>query len=99
MLASILSVAAPFVFRLLEKKFGPKTGTTKMATAIEMIEPLLEKLAASGKLGAAAPTKEELSAILEQLLTTEKQSPTWREQGELTVGGKRLVVEVVGEVE
>ena len=99
MLASILGTAAPFIFRLLEKKFGPKTGDTKMATAIEMLQPLLEKLAASGKLGSAAPTQAELKTLLEQLLNAEKQSPTWREQATLTAGGKKLIVEIIGEVE
>lgn len=99
MLESILGIAAPFVFRLLEKKFGPKTGDTKMSVALEMLQPLLDKLAAAGKLGSAAPTTDELKKMLEELLSAEKQSPTWREQGTLTAGGKRYIVEVIGEVE
>lgn len=98
MIATILGVVAPAVFRLLEAKLGPKTGETKMQTAVGVAETILGALAASGKLGSAAPAASEIRTILETLLAQEKAKPDWKEQGVVSMAGRRFVVEIVEEV-
>ena len=98
MVAAIIGAVAPALFRLLEAKLGPKTGDTKMQTAVSVAETILGALATSGKLGQAAPAAAEIKAILETLLSQEKQKPDWKEQGVVSMAGRRFVVEIVSEV-
>lgn len=98
MVAGILAAVAPAVFRLLEKRLGPKTGETKMQTAVSVGGTILGALAAAGKLGAAAPAAAEVRAILETLLSQEKAKADWKEQGVVSMAGRRFVVEIVEEV-
>lgn len=98
MVAGILAAVAPAVFRLLEKRLGPKTGDVKMQTAVGVASTILESLAAAGKLGAAAPAAAEVKAILETLLAQEKAKSDWKEQGVVSMAGRRFVVEIVEEV-
>jgi hypothetical protein len=98
MIAGILATAAPVIFRLLEKKFGPKTGETKMAVAADVFDLILGKLATAGKLGEPVPAKEQLVHLLEGLLSGEKQKSDWHEQGMALIAGKRFIVEIIGEV-
>lgn len=98
MIAGIIGAVAPALFRLLEKKLGPKTGETKMQTAVSVAETILGALAAAGKLGGAAPAAAEVKTILEALLAQEKAKPDWKEQGVAEMAGRRFVVEIVEEV-
>lgn len=98
MIASIVGMVAPVLFRVIEQKFGAKTGKAKMDTAVAAVKPILEALAAAGKLGGAAPEESALRAILEQALAIERQKPDWKEAGILTAGGKTYNVLVLGEV-
>ena len=98
MIPTIIAAVAPALFRLLEAKLGPKTGETKMATAVSVAETILGTLASAGKLGQAAPAAAEIKAILETLLSQEKAKPDWKEQGVVSMAGRRFVVEIVSEV-
>lgn len=98
MIASIIATVAPVLFRVIEQKFGAKTGKTKMDTAIASVKPILEALAAAGKLGGTAPDESALRIILEQVLTAERQKPDWKESGILEAGGKTYNIIILGEV-
>lgn len=68
---------APFliepVLKSVERLFGPKTGDTKMEVAIAAITPVLEKLAAAGKLP-GIPTEEVIRSVIEAIFQTNKSS-------------------------
>lgn len=98
MIASIVGMVAPILFRVIEQKFGAKTGKTKMDTAVAAVKPILEALAAAGKLGGAAPDDSALRILLEQVLSVERTKPDWKESGVLTAGGKTYNVLILGEV-
>jgi hypothetical protein len=98
MIPAIIAAVAPSLFRLLEAKFGPKTGDVKMQTAVEVAQVIMGKLATAGKLGSAAPAADELKSILETLLSQEKAKPDWKEQGVVSMKGRKFVVEIVDEV-
>lgn len=95
----IVTAVAPMLFRLVEKKFGSGTGDAKMKTVVNSIMPILEALAAAGRLGGSAPGADELTKMLEELLRGEKAKSDWKETGELRLGGKRFIVTVEGAVE
>ena len=99
MVLSILSKVAPFLFRFVEAKFKPKTGSTKMETVLGAVKVILEALGKSGDLGQAPPEDSELRTILEKLLTEERAKPDWVESGTLEARGKKLIVQIIGEIE
>lgn len=98
MLTTILAALAPTLFRVAESKFGAKSGSTKMAAVTDAAAAFVDKLAASGDLKQAAPTREELVAILEKILAAEKEKPDWSEKGVLELAGAKYIVTVVGKV-
>lgn len=98
MIASILAGVAPSLFRLLEKRLGPKTGSAKMQTAVSVAETIFGALATAGKIDGAAPSSEIIRSILEGMLAEEKQKPDWHEQGVADIAGRRFIVEVISEV-
>jgi hypothetical protein len=95
MIASVLGLVAPMLFRLLEKKFGPGTGSTKMQVVLDAVKPIVGALATSGQLAGPAPEDSQLRQLLESLLMTEKAKPDWSETGTLTIRGETYVVTVV----
>ena len=94
----ILTMVAPPLFRFVESKFKPKTGATKMTTVLNAIKALLEPLATAGELGGAVPSDNELLQLLEQLLTQEKAKADWKETAILELEGRKLIVQIIGEV-
>ncbi len=98
MIAAILAGVAPSLFRLLEKRFGPKTGSAKMQTAVSVAETIFGALATAGKIDGAAPSAEIIRSILEGMLADEKAKPDWQEAGVLTMDGRRFEVLVLREV-
>lgn len=67
-LAAIAKLAPVVIWptiRAVEALFGPKTGDVKMKAVLEALRPILEKLAAAGKLPGPAPGEAELAALVE----------------------------------
>lgn len=95
-LVNILTELAPKLFRVLEKKFGAKTGPTKMKVAADSTQVILDALATAGVIRPVE--RNTLISVLETLLAKEKQSPDWQEAGDLLVRGKQYRVLVVEEV-
>lgn len=98
MIAGILAQLAPTIFRVVEKLFGSKTGSTKMGATINAVTPILEALAAAGRLSGPAPQQDDVRKILEDLLRVEKAKPDWKEAGDLSFGGKVYRVFVIEEI-
>ena len=96
-ISALLGALAPVLFRRVEGLFRPKQGNEKMAAVIGAIKAILGPLAASGA-GPAVPPDSEIRALLEELLSQEKATATWREKGELSAGGKRWEIEIIKEL-
>lgn len=96
---ALIKLAAPAAFRVAEKIFGPKTGSTKMGLVYSQAKELLERAATAGKLSAAIPTEDEIRKALEAILADEKKAPDWREQSVVAVEGAQWVIEFVRKVE
>lgn len=99
MWTAIVGFLAPKIFKGLERAFGPKTGTTKMSTAMKMLTTFLEQMASAGTLGGPPPSEKELKDVLEDLLLKVRSDIDWPQRGVLDLaGGKRYEVVVIGEV-
>ena len=88
---------APQRLREAEELLPPGSGPEKKRMVLAGLLPILTQLAAAGR-AEALPDDSILGQILEEVLAAEKAKPDWREKGLLSVGGKRLVVQVIGEL-
>jgi hypothetical protein len=93
----LLARLAPQRLREAEDLLPPGTGATKKQMVLESLRPVLAQLATAG-IAEALPDDSVIGQILEEILTAEKAKPDWKEKGVLSVGGKRLVVQVIGEL-
>jgi hypothetical protein len=100
MISTILAFLGPvagLLAQVIEKKFGPKTGDTKRDTLFQMLKVILEKAGTAGKF--TEPWKEaDLLAAIEQVVQEQKKAGTLGEQGTLSIGSKRYVVQIVSEI-
>jgi hypothetical protein len=70
MLSAILALAPHLIGPLIksaEAIFGPKTGETKLQVVVGALTPVLEKMAAAGKLP-GIPSSPEINAAIEATL-------------------------------
>lgn len=65
---AILAPLLPVLVTQVERLFGSKTGPTKLDTVTQMVAALAEKLATAGRLGGAAPSKDEISAEVNKVV-------------------------------
>ena len=70
-IASLLQLVGPSVIKGLiigvEKLFGAKTGPDKLSAVISALKPIVEKLAASGKIP-GIPDEATLTSVIETIL-------------------------------
>jgi hypothetical protein len=95
-LAILGPVLVPLLVRQVERIFGPKTGSTKKAVVSKAIEAILAQASAAGKLDAKWG-EVEISQLIDQVVTAEKEAGSLGEQGILEFGGRRFVVQIVSE--
>lgn len=76
MIAALLNLAPHLIgplIRSVEAIFGPKTGDAKFEAVAAALTPVLEKMAAAGKLP-GLPTSPEIAAAIESTLASIKSS-------------------------
>lgn len=93
----LLARLAPQRLREAEDLLPPGTGATKKQMVLASLRPVLAQLATAG-IAEALPEDSVLGDILEAILAEEKMKPDWKEKGLLTIGGRRLIVQIVGEL-
>ncbi len=74
LVASLISLAPVLIgpiIKSVEALFGPKTGDVKMQAVIEALMPVLQKLAASGKL-TGVPDESTLKTVIETIFQKDK---------------------------
>lgn len=93
----LIARLAPQRLREAEDLLPPGTGATKKQMVLASLRPVLAQLATAG-IAEALPEDSALGDIIEAILTEEKMKPDWKEKGVLSVGGKRFVVQIIGEL-